>query len=77
MGLNMLQEVANELKRARKLYPDHPTLEHSAFVLLEEVNELFVELYKKPSERDMTFIRDEAIQVSAMAIRLVEDNIDG
>jgi hypothetical protein len=41
-------------------------------VLEEEVHELRMEVYKRPSARDMDAMYREAVQVAAMAIRFAE-----
>lgn len=70
---NELLDTSEELERAYALYETHPSIEHSLCVLQEEVLELQQEIYKKPSERNNDCIRAEAIQVAAMAIRLIKD----
>jgi hypothetical protein len=44
-------------------------------VLLEEMDELWDEVKKNP-RKQKRYIREEAIQVAAMAIRLVHDCFD-
>lgn len=73
----MLEEIANELSRARSKYPGkHPTLEHAAYVLQREYRELERELDKNHFKVNDQRVKAEAIQVAAMCIRLVEDCID-
>lgn len=75
----MVQEgIDAELAKARIKHPDrHPTLEHSFFVLQEEVEELKDELKKGGHiDRDHMAILIEARQVGAMARRLLEDWAD-
>jgi hypothetical protein len=45
-------------------------------VLLEEVDELKAEVWKKPAQRDVAAMRKEAIQIAAMALRFVLDVCD-
>lgn len=66
------ERVAEELARARVVYPCHQTLEHSFHVLAREVQELRVEVDRKTTNRAALIA--EAVQVAAMAQRLVEDN---
>lgn len=73
----MLQEIAEELDRARAKYPGkHPTLEHAAYVLQREYKELERELDKNHFKVNNQRVKAEAIQVAAMCCRLVEDCLD-
>lgn len=69
----LVEQVKEEFYEACKEYDTHPTLEHSLCVLLEEVDELKAEIYKKPSARSVQDIQVEAVQVAAMALRLLHD----
>lgn len=66
------ERVAAELARARIVYSRHQTLEHSFHVLAREVQELRAEVDRKTVNRSALIA--EAVQVAAMAQRLVEDN---
>lgn len=65
--------VEGEVIRATKLYSTFNSAHEGFAVLLEEVDELWDEIKKRPGVRDNNAIRDEAIQVAAMAIRLIVD----
>lgn len=67
--------ISQELHRAWTGFPRSAASEHEAFaVLLEEVDELWdaVKLNQKSIGR-ATLIQREAIQVAAMAIRLIAE----
>lgn len=65
--------VLQELGRAKAEYPKMTSLHEGYAILLEEVEELWAEIKKKPSERSKSQILQESIQVGAMIQRLVED----
>lgn len=65
--------VSEELKAARKLYPDFPTAMHGISVLREEFEELWEQLRVKDGQRDQQKMWDEAVQVAAMAVRFMLD----
>ena len=72
-----LMRVASALSpfmdKALKYHPEkHPSLEHSLSVLLEEVHELKMEVFKKKPEQQK--VRDEALDVALTALRLIADN---
>ncbi len=69
-----LQEIADELARARRKHPKPQHSSHEGFaVLLEEVDELWEEVRAQTEERSYAKMRKEAIQIAAMALRFVED----
>jgi len=45
-------------------------------ILFEEVDELWAEVRKKPSQRSKERLRAEAVQVAAMALRFIQDICD-
>jgi len=69
-------EVMQELDRARDIYPRFTSAHEGYAILLEEVDELWAEVKKSPKNRDMKAMREEAIQVAAMAMRFVLDVCD-
>lgn len=70
--MEALEEVKEAIKDAHKRHPEtHPSIEHSAWILKEEMAELKHELYKPERWRDTTAICEEACQVAASAIRLI------
>jgi hypothetical protein len=69
-------EVLQELARARNLHPSMASAHEGYAILLEEVDELWDEVKGHHPDRAAR-IRDEAIQVAAMALRFIEDVCDG
>lgn len=69
-------QVEMELGRAMVNYPPFSSAHEGYAVLLEEVDELWAEVKKSPKNRDMKAMREEAIQVAAMAMRFVLDVCD-
>lgn len=70
----VMKAIRKELKRAMTLHPGSMRNAHEAYaVLLEEVDELWDEIKKNSKTRDPLKMREEAIQVAAMAARLIID----
>lgn len=70
-----VRDVEEELRAARRAHPGRFNSAHEGFaVLKEEVDELWDEV--KARDRDMSAMREEAIQVAAMALRFIEDVCD-
>lgn len=67
-------EVANELNSAREKFPPFHSAHEGFAVLKEEVDELWDEIKMKGASKAR--MREEAIQVAAMAIRFVQDVCD-
>jgi NTP pyrophosphatase (non-canonical NTP hydrolase) len=65
----ILVKVSEELERAKDLYPPFNSAHEGYAVLLEEVDELWDEVRVKQGLRDSNKLRQEAIQIAAMAIR--------
>jgi hypothetical protein len=65
-----LREVQDELDRALRKYPAKTNSAHEGYaVVLEELDELKTEVWRKQSKRRPKAMRKEAIQVAAMALR--------
>lgn len=63
-----------ELDRARNANPEPFNSPHEGYaVILEEIDELWEEVRKNRSKRDLHLMRAEALQVAAMALRFVTD----
>lgn len=68
----VLSNVANELLRAKTLFPDKFVNQHEAYaVILEEVDELWDEVKKNQKTYDLDAQRKEATQAAAMLVRLL------
>ena len=65
--------VEVELARARLNNSAFNSLHEGYAVLLEELDEVWEEVKRKPSERDLNLLLSEIVQVGAMAQRLAED----
>jgi hypothetical protein len=67
--------VAIELQKARSTYRPMASAHEGWAVLREEVDELWDEVKKKPSQRNVQDMYKELVQVAAMAQRMAEDVI--
>lgn len=70
-ALEIASDMAVEVKRARDIYPKFNSTHEGYAILQEEVDELWDEIKQKKS--DILKLRNEAIQVGAMAIRFIQD----
>lgn len=61
--------VNNELNKAQDNWPKFNSAHEGFAVLKEEVDELWDQVKINQKKRDLTKMRDEAIQVAAMAVR--------
>jgi len=66
-----LRRVIEEHGRATKGIPAFNSVHEGFAVILEEVDELKAEVWKKPRLRDKAQMRKEAVQVAAMAMRFL------
>lgn len=66
-------DVVDELERAQSAFGPFHSAHEGYAVLLEEVDELKVEVWKSPRKRDVAAMRREAVQVAAMALRFIDD----
>lgn len=71
--MTIRNEVFTEYERASSLYPAFNSAHEGYAVLLEEVEELWDEVKKSPKRRDPAKLREEAVQVAAMALRFLND----
>lgn len=76
MNVRSLQEVLEELERARRMYPQFNSAHEGYATMLEEFDELWDEVKKSPAKRDPEAMRKEAVQVAAMALRFLEECVD-
>jgi len=71
-----LKEIAAELQRAEKKFGSFHNGHEGYAVLLEEVDELWEAVRMQECENRNKRMREEAIQVAAMALRFVRDVCD-
>jgi hypothetical protein len=69
----VLEEVEDEVRRAVSVHGPMKSHHEGYAVLLEEVDELWDEVKKRTNKRSPEKLREEAIQVAAMATRFVID----
>ena len=69
-------DIMNELHEAEHNNAMFNSAHEGYAVILEELDELKEEVWKKPSKCDYFAMRKEAIQVAAMAIRFIKDICD-
>lgn len=62
-----------ELERARDKNPKIVSLHAAYAIILEELDEVWEEVKKKPGERSEALLVEELVQVAAMCQRAVED----
>lgn len=68
-----IREIMLEYRRATELHGPFQTQHEGFAVILEELDELKAEVWKKPADRDPILLRKEACQVAAMALRFMLD----
>ena len=69
----LVREVADELRRAQAKFPRFSGPHEGYAVILEELDELWDEVRASKPGGDRAAMREEAIQVAAMALRFVHD----
>jgi hypothetical protein len=68
-----LQEVMTELYGARLKFSNMSSAHEGYAVILEELDELWEEVRKRPERRLGRAMRDECRQIAAMAVRMMSD----
>jgi hypothetical protein len=68
-----LAEVAVELMDARSIHEPLNSHHEAYAVILEELEEYWEEVRKRRAERDPARLREELIQIAAMAVRAAVD----
>ena len=68
-----LLEVVDELMMLKSKVDDPNSPHHGYALLLEEMDELWEEIRKKNQFRDLEAMREEAMQIAALAIRFMVD----
>lgn len=69
----VLAEVGSEVKRANAKHAPMNSAHEAYAVLLEEVDEFKEQVWKQQKNRDLEEMRNELIQVAAMAVRAICD----
>ena len=73
----VLREVTTELDRAIRKYPKFNSAHEGYAVILEELDELKTEVWRKQSKRRPKKMRQEAVQIAAMAMRFALEACGG
>ena len=77
-GIDVTEEqavelVRNELALARQKFGPFHSAHEGYAILLEEVDELWAEVKRRPEDVDVVRMAREAVQVAAMAVRFLMD----
>ncbi len=73
---HVLQDAGAELGKALRKYPKMHNAHEGYAVVLEELDELKTEVWKKQKKRNVAKMRKEAIQIAAMALRFAMEVCD-
>jgi len=73
MAQLITHEVLLETLRAIRKFPPFNSAHEAYAVILEELDEVKVEVWKKKNARDPKKMKREAIQAAAVAVRFVVD----
>ena len=68
-----IDAVVQECESASLRYPPFNSAHEGYAVLLEEIDELWDEVKKSPKKRNPVAMREEAVQVAAIALRFLID----
>lgn len=74
--INIMSQVQAEVNRAEGLHPPLNSLHEGYAVILEELEEVWSEVKKKSSERDLDNVRTELIETAAMCVRTILNVVD-
>lgn len=66
-------DVQHELDRAISLHGPQRSAHESYAVILEELDEFWEEVRKRTNDRNRDHMREELVQIAAMAIRAIHD----
>ncbi len=69
----MVDRVKDELAHAILNWPPHNSAHEAYAVLLEEMDELKAHVWMNQKKRNLEAMKEEAIQVAAMAIRFAAE----
>lgn len=70
---HFLQAIFKEYLRASEKFGPFASPHEGASIIREEYEELWEEIKKKPTDRSLVQMREECIQVGAMALRFLVD----
>lgn len=70
-GATVVSDVVEEIQKSMIKHPLFNSAHEDYGVLLEELDELWDEVKKKKSARDVKNMRAEAVQVAAMAMKFI------
>ena len=73
IGNPFMRDLCAELTRAEKAHAKLNSMHEAYAVILEELDEFWNEVMKKREARDLPKIRQELVQVAAMAWRTARD----
>jgi hypothetical protein len=73
---SLFNEINQEYLRASKKYPKFNSTHEGYAVLKEEVDELWDGVKANKGVKGNKYLRKEAIQVAAMAVRFIKDLCD-
>jgi hypothetical protein len=65
--------ILKEYMRASEKFPPFHSSHEGYAVIKEELDELWGEIKKKPTDRSLRLMREECVQVGAMALRFLVD----
>lgn len=71
MGYDFLSDVKDEVARARGMYPDFNSAHEGFAIILEEVDELKAEVWKRTHDKEAML--KECLHIAAMAMRFAEE----
>lgn len=72
----ILNQIGKEVADAEVKWPPMNSAHEAYAVLLEEVDELKAHVWTNQKRRDLDGMRQEAVQVAAMAVRFIRDVCD-
>jgi hypothetical protein len=72
-NVQVTADIIDEVTRAQSNYPKFNSAHEGYAVLLEEVDELWDLVKVKQARHDHKAMREEAVQIAAMAVRFILD----
>jgi len=71
--MKFVKKVKEEIKKARNGHKNMTSAHEAYAVILEELDEFKIEVFKKEKSRNKQNMLDELVQLGAMAQRAAED----